>query len=68
MPEFIPGLELAKLFFHEAVEPVLDSDFPALKYSAALIGPGSEVLGFDTSMSRDHHWGQLRATNHCESS
>jgi hypothetical protein len=28
-----------------------------LKYSAALIGSGSEVLGFDTEMSMDHHWG-----------
>lgn len=31
--------------------------FPQLRYSAALIGSGSEVLGFDTEMSSDHHWG-----------
>ena len=57
MPEFIPGRELSRLFFEELVQPVLDSDFPDLRYDAALIDSGSEVLGFDTPMSRDHHWG-----------
>ncbi len=57
MPEFMPGLRLGELFYHEAVRPVLDSDFPNLPYSAALIGSGSEILGFDTEMSTDHHWG-----------
>jgi uncharacterized protein DUF4037 len=57
MPEFIPGAKLAQHFFHEAVKPILEDQFPGLRYSAALIGPGSEVLGFDTPMSADHHWG-----------
>ena len=57
MPDFIPGLELSRLFYEEAVKPLLDTDFPALRYDAALIGFGSEVLGFDTAMSRDHSWG-----------
>jgi len=57
MSEFIPGLELAGMFFREAVKPLLDRGFPKLLYSAALIGSGSEVLGFDTEMSTDHHWG-----------
>jgi len=56
-PRFIPGLKLAEGFFHEEVEPVLKSHFPELRYSAALIGSGSEVLEFDTEMSTDHHWG-----------
>ena len=36
---------------------MLDAEFPGLRHSAALIGAGSEVLGFDTPMSSDHHWG-----------
>src|SRR5262249_53411576 len=57
MPDFIAGLALAELFYREAVKPVLDQEFPALPHSAALIGAGSEILGFDTEMSTDHDWG-----------
>jgi hypothetical protein len=57
MPDFIPGLELAKLFYLEAVKPLLEVNLPGLQYSAALLGSGSEILGFDTEMSTDHHWG-----------
>jgi hypothetical protein len=55
--EFIPGLKLSELFYHEAVRPVLDRGFPGLPHSAALIGYGSDVLGYDTPVSRDHMWG-----------
>ena len=54
---FIPGLQLCGAFYHEAVRPILAAHFPGLEYSAALIGHGSEVLGFDDAMSTDHHWG-----------
>jgi hypothetical protein len=57
MPMFIPGLELSRAFYVEAVKPIIDADFPSLRYTAGLIGPGSEVLGFDTEMSSDHCWG-----------
>ncbi len=57
MSNFIPGLELGSLFYLEAVKPVLDTFFERMQYSAALIGSGSEILGFDTEMSTDHHWG-----------
>lgn len=57
MPDFIPGLKLAELFYHEAVRPLLDRHFPDLAYAAALVGSGSEVLAYDTAMSTDHHWG-----------
>lgn len=55
--DFIPGLKLSELFYQEVVQPLLDTHFPNLHHSAALIGNGSEVLGFDTPMSRDHDWG-----------
>ena len=57
MPRFIPGLKLSSLFYHDEVRPILDKEFPRLRHSAALIGWGSEVLGFDTLRSSDHHWG-----------
>ena len=56
-PRFVPGLDLARRFYHQAVRPVLDTAWPDLPHSAALIGPGSEVLGFDTERSTDHDWG-----------
>ena len=55
--DFVPGLELSKAFFEEIVQPLLKEDFAALNYSAALLGDGSEVLGYDTSISMDHDWG-----------
>ncbi len=57
MKNFIPGIELAGKFYQEAVRPILESDFSGIPYSAAFLGSGSEVLGFDTEMSTDHHWG-----------
>jgi Domain of unknown function (DUF4037) len=57
MLEFIPGLQLSELYYREAVKPILEAAFPRLVYSAALIGPGSEVLGYDTPQSMDHNWG-----------
>jgi hypothetical protein len=51
---FVPGLELAASFYRDAVQPILG---PGVRHSAALIGSGSEVLGLDDEMSRDHHWG-----------
>lgn len=54
---FIPGLELAGAFFAEVVRPLLDEAFPRLPYAAALLGPGSEVLGYDSGRSADHDWG-----------
>ena len=54
---FVKGLHLAELFYEGAVEPILAAHFPGLTYSAALLGSGSEVLGFDTPQSMDHDWG-----------
>ena len=54
---FIPGLRLAGEYYTEVVRPLLDEQFPAVGYAAALVGQGSEVLGFDTGRSVDHDWG-----------
>ncbi|TCO48885.1 DUF4037 domain-containing protein [Actinocrispum wychmicini] len=52
-----PGLELCRRYYFEAVAPLLREHFGDLPHSAALIGTGSEVLGFDTERSADHEWG-----------
>ena len=57
MPEFIPGLKLSEYLYHEAIEPLLAQKYPHLNYSAARLGWGSDVMGFDTPMSMDHGWG-----------
>ncbi len=57
LPEFVPGLALCEAFYHDAVRPILDRYFHGLAYSAALVGQGSDVAGFDTPVSRDHDWG-----------
>jgi Domain of unknown function (DUF4037) len=51
--EFTPGLELARAFYQEVVAPLL----AGVEHSAALLGTGSDVLGFDTARSTDHAWG-----------
>ncbi len=57
MPSFIRGLELNRRFYAEAVCPILDASFPNVPLAAALLGTGSDVLGFDDEMSTDHQWG-----------
>jgi hypothetical protein len=53
----VRGLELSRRFYLEAVLPILQRRFPRLDHTAALLGSGSEVLGFDDDTSTDHHWG-----------
>ncbi|MBO0881543.1 MAG: DUF4037 domain-containing protein, partial [Mycobacterium sp.] len=50
---FLPGLDLAQSFYVEVIRPRLS----ATAHSAALIGPGSDVLGYDDLRSTDHYWG-----------
>ena len=57
MTAFLPGRELSRHFYEEAVRPLLDEHFPGLPHAAAHLGKGSDVLGFDTGMSTDHDWG-----------
>lgn len=57
LPRFVPGLELSRRFYWEAVRPVLDAHCAQVPHAAALLGSGSEVFGFDDARSTDHHWG-----------
>ena len=50
---FVPGLELARGFYDEVVAKLL----AGVPHSAAHLGWGSDVLGFDTERSTDHGWG-----------
>ena len=51
--EFVPNLELNARFYTEVVAPIV----APWCHSAARIGWGSEILGFDTERSTDHGWG-----------
>ena len=57
MSAAVQGLALARTYFVELVSPVLRQEFPNLGYAAAHLGTGSDVLGLDDEMSRDHDWG-----------
>lgn len=54
---FVPGLELSRAFYDEVVGPLLAERLRGTAYSAALLGWGSDVQGFDTERSMDHAWG-----------
>ena len=53
VPTFVPGLELARAFYEDVVSEFLGDT----THSAARVGWGSDVLGFDTERSTDHGWG-----------
>ena len=57
MPTYIKGHDQCRDFFFEIAKPILDSHFPQLKYSAGLLGYGSDILGYDDAVSTDHMWG-----------
>ena len=50
------GLELSERFFSEYGRPMLEEQFPELLpyLAAGLFGSGSECMGFDDEVSRDH--------------
>lgn len=55
------GIDLARGYYTDVVGPLLAARWPALPYAAGRLGTGSDVLGLDDAMSRDHDWG-LRLT------
>lgn len=50
------GLELSRAYFDECGRPVLERDFSELMpyLAAGLFGAGSECVGYDDEVSRDH--------------
>lgn len=62
-PEPVPsrhggsGGEFAAAFHREVVGPLLRRELPRLRYAAARLGSGSDVLGYDDARSQDHDWG-----------
>ena len=50
---FVSGIDLSRLFYIEVVRPLMEGR----AHSAARLGSGSDVLGFDTVRSTDHGWG-----------
>ena len=53
------GLALSRAYFFEAIQPILAKRVTEIgqSYAAALLGWGSDVLGNDDELSRDHEWG-----------
>lgn len=51
------GIALSRGYWGAVVRPLLEDHLAGLPRAAARIGSGSDVLGLDDSMSRDHDWG-----------
>lgn len=49
--------EFARAFYTTLVRPLVARELPGLRYAAGRLGSGSDVLGLDDEMSRDHDWG-----------
>jgi hypothetical protein len=55
----LKGLALAEEYFDTFGKPMLDMHFSGMKsrIAAGFVGMGSDCLGFDDQLSRDHDWG-----------
>ena len=53
------GMEISRIFYARYVQPMLERDFASERHLIAvgLAGQGSECLGFDDELSRDHDFG-----------
>ena len=52
----VKGLELSEAFYREYGAPMIHERFPDLEklIAVGLVGSGSECLGYDDTLSRDH--------------
>jgi hypothetical protein len=53
----VSGAALSRRYYDEVVGPAVVGRWPGLPHAAGRLGSGSEVLGFDDDMSRDHDFG-----------
>ena len=53
------GLALSRAYYEQVGRPMLEKRFPGQldRMAIGLAGDGSECLGFDDALSRDHDWG-----------
>lgn len=57
LPPGTDGRALARRFYSRVVGPLLLARWPRLPHAAGRLGSGSDVLGLDDEVSRDHDWG-----------
>lgn len=53
----VSGRELSRRFYQEHVRPRIEPQLGDVPHAAAMIGDGSDVLGFDDDVSPDHDFG-----------
>lgn len=53
----VSGAELSRAYFERLVAPAVAARWPRLPHAAGRLGSGSDVLGLDDVVSRDHDWG-----------